>query len=90
MNAPADIIAFVVGSALGAFYFLGLWWTLRKLDSPHAALLLFGSFIARATVVIAGFYVVMDGRWQALLAALAGFIAARMVIVSRMKKEERQ
>jgi F1F0 ATPase subunit 2 len=87
MNASALILAFLVGTALGVFYFYGLWWTLRRLNSPYAAILLPASFLLRGAVVIAGLYFVMDGLWQALLAALTGFIAARIVIVSQMKKE---
>ncbi len=84
------VIALVVGIALGVFYFYGLWWTVRRLNSPHAAILLPVSFLVRGAVVVGGFYLVMDGRWQSLLAALAGFIAARIVIVSRLKKEGTQ
>ncbi len=80
-------VAFVVGAALGAFYFYGLWWTVRRLNTGHAAILLPVSFLVRVAVVIGGFYLVMDGRWQSLLAALTGFIAARVIIVSRLRKE---
>lgn len=87
MNVPAPILPFLAGIALGGFYFYGLWWTVQRLNSRYAALLMPGSFLVRVAVVVTGFYIVMDGRWQALLAALTGFIAVRIVIVSRLKKE---
>lgn len=79
--------AFGVGAALGVFYFCGLWWTVRRLNSRNGTVLLLGSFLVRSAVVVAGFYLVMDGRWEALLAALAGFLAARIAIVWRLKME---
>ncbi len=81
------VIALLVGTALGVFYFYGLWWTVRRLNSHHAAIWLPVSFLVRGAVVVGGFYLVMDGRWEPLLAALAGFIAARIVVISRLKKE---
>lgn len=87
MNAFAYLTVFAVGAALGAFYFLGLWWTVRRLDSRNPAALLLLSFLLRTAVVIGGFYLIMDGRWELLLTALGGFIAARVVIVRQMRRE---
>jgi F1F0 ATPase subunit 2 len=73
-------LAALAGGALGAFFFGGLWWTVRKsVSSPHAALWLFGSLLLRMPVTLLGFYFVSGRRWQRLLACLLGFAAARLV-----------
>ena len=40
----------------------------------------FSSLLMRLSVVLAGFYFVMAGRWERLACAMAGFIIAREVI----------
>ena len=70
------------GAALGLFYFGGLWLTVRRLPrSRRPGLLLLGSFLVRSAVVVPGFYFVMGGRWERLLACLVGFLAARTVLL---------
>jgi F1F0 ATPase subunit 2 len=65
---------FGAGVGLGAFYFLGLWWTVRRLPTVRVpALWTTVSFVVRSGIVLAGFYLVMAGRWENLLACLAGF-----------------
>ncbi|QLQ32711.1 MAG: ATP synthase subunit I [Candidatus Thiothrix singaporensis] len=71
----------IVGLALGMFFFGGLWWTVRKGSvATNPALWFFTSFMLRTGVALAGFYAIAAGDWQRLLAALAGFVLARMVI----------
>ena len=46
-----------VGLVLGAVFFGGLWWTVRKgVASPRPALWFVGSMLLRTGVVLAGFY----------------------------------
>lgn len=75
------IAAWAAGVALGAVFFGGLWWTIRKgLASPHAAFWFFGSMLLRTSVAVTGFYVVSGGQWQRLLACLLGFVTARLLV----------
>ena len=43
--------------------------------------------LAVLAVVVVGFYFVMDGRWERMLACLAGFIMVRLILVSRMRAQ---
>ena len=48
------ILAGVVGVLLGALFFGGLWWTVRKsVSSQRPALWFFGSFLLRMSLVLA-------------------------------------
>ena len=88
----ALVLAWIAGGALGAFFFGGLWWTVRKsLASAKPALWVFGSLLLRMGVTTTGFYVVSGGDWQRLLSCLVGFVMARQ-LVSRLTRlpEENQ
>lgn len=74
-------LALLAGMALGVFFFAGLWWTVRKgLVAANPALWFLGSFLLRTGVVLAGFYAVGANDWRRLLAALAGFVLARLFL----------
>ena len=80
------VFAFLGGAGLGIFYFLGLWWTVQKLLSARSpALLSLGSFAVRTAVVLTGFYFIMGGQWERLLACLIGFVAARVALIRRLR-----
>ncbi|HAT29532.1 MAG TPA: ATP synthase subunit I [Janthinobacterium sp.] len=73
-------LAGLAGAALGALFFGGLWWTVRRgLASSQPALWLFGSLLLRMGATLAGFYAVGGGDWRRLLACLLGFVAARLL-----------
>ena len=75
-------LAGLAGAGLGAIFFGGLWWTVRRgVSSGHPALWFLGSGLVRTSVVIAGFYFVGGGQWQRIAAAFLGFIAARFVVM---------
>ena len=79
--------ALIAGILLGTFFFVGLWWTVRRgVKSERVALWFFGSMLLRTSVVMLGFYFVMGDSWQRLLAALLGFVLARL-IVTRLTRE---
>jgi len=86
MSMPVPLLlSFMTGVLLGTAYFSGLWYTLKRLpDSGRPFASLFWSFGVRASVVLTGFYLVMDGRWDRLLAALLGFILTREILVRRL------
>jgi F1F0 ATPase subunit 2 len=75
------LFALVEGAILGVLFFIGLWWTVRKLETvKHVALLFLGSLLLRTGIVVVGFYFIMDEHWQRLVVALLGFIIARIIV----------
>jgi len=80
-STMALALALVAGLGLGAIFFGGLWWTVRKgVSSTRPALWFLGSLLLRTSVTLAGFYFVGRGHWEWLLACLLGFIIARIVV----------
>jgi len=78
------VLALVTGLLLGAIFFGGLWWTVRKgFSSQQPALWFLGSLLLRTSIVLAGFYFMARGHWERLLACLVAFVIAR-VIVTRL------
>lgn len=74
-------LAWAAGLVLGALFFGGLWWTVRKgLTARHPALWFLGSMILRTGIVLTGFYVVAAHDIWRLLACLAGFVIARLIV----------
>jgi F1F0 ATPase subunit 2 len=75
-------VALTAGLLLGAIFFGGLWWTVRKgLSSKNPALWFLGSMALRMGIVLLGFYFVGRGNWQRLVACLLGFIIARFCVM---------
>ncbi len=75
------VLAGFAGLVLGAIFFGGLWWTVRKgLAAKQPALWFLGSTLLRMGIALAGFYLVGRGDWRRLLACLAGFVVARFVV----------
>ncbi len=85
MNESAGLVtALAAGVLLGAFFFGGLLWTVRKcLSSRQPALWVLGSLLLRTGVVMAGFYYVSAGHWERMLLCLAGFFIARLLVTRR-------
>ena len=74
-------LAGLAGGLLGAIFFGGLWWTVRKgVSSSRPALWFLGSGLLRMSIVLAGFYFVSGGQWKRLVACLVGFVIARVVV----------
>ena len=75
-------LALAMGVLLGAIFFGGLWWTVRKgFRSKQPALWFFGSLFLRTGVTLAGFYVMGRSHWENLLACLVGFVMARLTVM---------
>jgi F1F0 ATPase subunit 2 len=75
-------LVLVAGLLLGAIFFAGLWWTVRKgVSSKHPALWFLGSMLLRMSIVLLGFYFVGRGDWQRLVVCLLGFIIARYLVM---------
>ena len=74
--------ALAAGFILGAFFFGGLWWTVKRgLASQRAALWFFGSMLLRMSITLVGFYLIGRGHWERLVACLVGFILARLAVM---------
>ena len=72
MSQPLSLlISFGVGMALGVVHFAGLWHTVKQLpESKHPFVSLLGSFLARMALLMTGFTLLMNGRWESLPASL--------------------
>jgi F1F0 ATPase subunit 2 len=74
------VAALAAGILLGAIFFGGLWWTVRKgVTAKNPALWFLGSVLLRTGIALAGFYFVARGDWKKLLLCLLGFLIARVV-----------
>ena len=64
MNEPLSLAsALVAGVLLGAIFFGGLWWTVRRgVSSKRVALWFLGSMLLRTCIALLGFYFVAGGR----------------------------
>ena len=79
-------IVMVEGVGLGAIFFGGLLWTVRKgVLSKHPALWFFGSLLLRTSITLVGFYFAGREHWERWLACLLGFVVAR-IIVTRLAR----
>jgi F1F0 ATPase subunit 2 len=84
------VLALVTGVLLGAIFFGGLWWTVRKgVSSKRAALWFFGSLLLRTSIALAGFYFVARGHWERLLVCLLGFVMARLIVTRLIRATEK-
>ncbi|MBN1664667.1 MAG: ATP synthase subunit I [Deltaproteobacteria bacterium] len=85
MNTTAHIIiSFMAGIVLGAVYFWGLWHTLRRLsETAKPFRWMFISYTVRVCFIMTGFYFVMGGRWERLIAAMIGFLVIREILMQR-------
>lgn len=76
------IPAWLAGGLLGALFFGGLWWTVRRgVSSARPGLWFIVSLLLRSSIVLAGFYYVGRGHWERLVACLLGFILARFIVL---------
>jgi len=83
------VLAGLAGGLLGAFFFGGLWWTVRKsLASAKPALWVFGSLLLRMGVTMTGFYFVSGGDWRRMLSCLVGFVLARQLVTQLTRLPE--
>ncbi len=79
-------IGALAGVVIGMAYFLWLWWTLQGLvDRQRAGGWFVVNVAARLVLAVAGFGLVARWLgWQALVAAIAGFVVARIVLLRRL------
>lgn len=76
----------LAGALLGLFFFGTLWATVQRLaGSGHPATLMVTSFVLRVSVLMAGLMLITAGDWLRLLAALAGVLVARWILIRRVR-----
>ncbi|MCR3921756.1 MAG: ATP synthase subunit I [Firmicutes bacterium] len=89
MQWLTTLLSFPWGVLLGFLYFGGLWWTVTKLTTTRSTALLFiVSFMVRMTVVMVSFYFLLMKGLPNLLAALVGFLVARMWSINSKKAQK--
>ncbi len=89
LDAVQLTVAFLAGGVLGLLYFGGLWLTLRRIHRVRQpGLLLFASLVVRMAALVPAFYFVMAGQWESVVAALAGFLATRHIMIRRIRPAE--
>jgi F1F0 ATPase subunit 2 len=84
-EAQTAAFAWMVGALCGAFFFGGLWCTVRKgVASTQPGLWFSGSLFLRMGVALAGFYYVAGCQASMvaarLLLCLLGFVMARQMV----------
>ena len=82
-----SIIAFIVGSGLGLFYFGGLWLTVQQLPiTKHPYRLMLLSFLFRLGVSVFVLSLIIDGNTElynviTLLTGCLGFLMVRTIAI---------
>ncbi|MCK2184157.1 ATP synthase subunit I [Halomonas getboli] len=86
LDGPLLAGALLAGVGLGAAFFGGLWWTVRRLPTVnHPAAWLLASLVLRFALVLAGlWWLVTEGGAEAGLAAALGLALARWALVRRL------
>ncbi len=81
VSSAGLVLALLAGVGLGAIYFGGLWWTVRRAGSfRRPALSMLASVIVRMAVALGGFHLVAGASWQRLLLCLLGFVVGRAAV----------
>lgn len=82
MSDPLTLLfAWMAGGVLGALFFGGLWWTVRRaISASQPAFWIFGSLILRTSAALVSLYLVSGGHWDRLLLCLLGFVVARPLV----------
>jgi F1F0 ATPase subunit 2 len=83
------VVPLTAGALLGLFYFAGLWQTLERLPGArHPWRLLLISYAGRLILALGGFYLLMNGAWERLAAAVIGFLAVRTIMIRRLGPQD--
>jgi F1F0 ATPase subunit 2 len=74
--------ALAAGMVLGALFFGGLWWTVRRgLTATNPALWFGLSALVRVAITVTGLYYIARSGWPSLLACLCGLLIARVAVM---------
>jgi F1F0 ATPase subunit 2 len=81
MSSVSILLRLFAGIALGAFFYTGLWFTVRALPTArHPVLLTLGSFWIRTLIVVATIFSLIEEHWQNALICIAGFLVGRLIV----------
>ena len=85
MTTLALLIRLLAGIGVGMFFYGGLWYTVNRLaTSRYRAMLLIASFGIRTLVVLSGFLLLIERRWDYALLYLIGFTFGRIIVMKFM------
>lgn len=80
------LLPFAAGVGAGNLYFGGLWLTVQRLGKGgRPGILLIPSFLVRASLSCAVFYLFMRSGWADLVACMLGFFLVRLLWVHRLR-----
>lgn len=83
-------LSFLAGIGIGLFYFGGLWLTLQRVpETAQPGGLIMLSYLVRTAVTLLLLFLVMGGHWPRLLAAVAGFLLARLTLIRRLGPDQK-
>lgn len=83
--------ALLAGIAVGLFYFGVMWATISSLQTARSpGVLLFVSYAGRLVVAVGAFYRIAAGQGPRLVAALIGFVLARLVLIAYIRPGARK
>lgn len=82
-------LSFVTGLGTGAFFYLGLWWTILRYSTKSHMLWWWTSFILRLTVTLSTFYLVAGEHLARYVFILLGFIISRKIVLKIKLREQR-
>lgn len=85
------VIAVLSGLILGAVFFGGLWLTVKMaLGTTYTSLWFLGSSLIRTAIVLTGFYFMSQQGLLLLLTSVAGFFAARFLVLRLSRQFEQK
>lgn len=80
-NIPELIFNAIGGLFLGSFFYLGLYWTVKKgLTSKRPALLFSLSFFIRSAVLLSGILLLGKGVFINFVACAFGIVFSRLIV----------
>ena len=81
-TAGQVVIAAGLGVLLGLAFFGSLRWVVgRLITARRPAVWMVGSAVVRIAVMVAALLVIGQGRWERMVAVLAGFLVGRSVAI---------
>jgi F1F0 ATPase subunit 2 len=87
----ALVRAGMTGALLGAFFYGGLWLTVRRgLSSGRPALWFVASLLLRTGVTLACFYLVSRAHWERLPPCVLGFFVASVTVTAWTRAPKRK